>query len=421
MIRWPIVILAVLGFLGCENHEIPKKVENIIQKTDISDSILHIAYSGELLGELEPCGCSGSKLGGMLLRSGWIQNLKTEHPNVILIDGGFASRKWELQDQMKFRVHNQVLQSLGYQFQFLGQKEYLPTELSQSSLFIGGKKTWYKTHKVGNNITILFLTIEIEKKPDIVELTALIKNTNPQLIWIMTKGIFDGYQTLIPDGNYLTIVWPVDSQAPFSPSKIASNIFLVSAGNRGRYTGLMQIKFPTGNNISWENCIENKIIALEAKYPPHPEVLKHLDQYKQDLKDKQLLALQIKRSSPIGFVGSDICKSCHITEYTIWSGYSHAKAFATLVKEKHDYDPECVGCHTVGFEFEEGFRTEEETPSLINVGCESCHGPGVQHVMKPDKNYGKTNGASTCLVCHEKDRSPHFDYDKFMQKIKHWK
>src|SRR5207342_2617091 len=85
------------------------------------------------------------------------------------------------------------------------------------------------------------------------------------------------------------------------------------------------------------------------------------------------------------FVGSEACKSCHKSEYKVWEKSGHSHAHDTLVKQaKHpslrQYDPECIVCHTVGFGYQSGFVNEDKTPKLKNVGCESCHGPGSDHI-----------------------------------------
>jgi hypothetical protein len=67
----------------------------------------------------------------------------------------------------------------------------------------------------------------------------------------------------------------------------------------------------------------------------------------------------------------------------IWEGTRHSQAYKTLVDAKQpsnrQYDPECIVCHTVGFGYLSGFKSEKDTAKLENVGCESCHGPGSRH------------------------------------------
>src|SRR5262249_7418991 len=88
------------------------------------------------------------------------------------------------------------------------------------------------------------------------------------------------------------------------------------------------------------------------------------------------------------FVGSQACKNCHKSAYKVWMNSDHAHAYQSLENAKkpslRQFDPECIVCHTVGFAYHSGFRSAEQTPKLKDVGCESCHGPASQHVLKPN-------------------------------------
>ena len=79
------------------------------------------------------------------------------------------------------------------------------------------------------------------------------------------------------------------------------------------------------------------------------------------------------------FVGSSKCRLCHLKEFKTWKATKHASNFETLIGDERT-DPDCVACHSTGYGKPGGFISEEETPKLVNVGCESCHGAGSAHV-----------------------------------------
>lgn len=133
------------------------------------------------------------------------------------------------------------------------------------------------------------------------------------------------------------------------------------------------------------------------------------------------------------YVGTKTCKKCHIKQYRSWEETAMAKAFDSLrpgvkTEEKvaanldpqHDYttDSECMKCHVTGFGAEGGFVSEEETPELVGVGCEMCHGPGGtytldQYMSLKNKEYDKDEvvaaglvpevGEEQCVTCHNAD------------------
>src|ERR1035437_373269 len=67
--------------------------------------------------------------------------------------------------------------------------------------------------------------------------------------------------------------------------------------------------------------------------------------------------------------------------------------------------PTCDGCHSVNYDVETKQVTE------WNVGCEKCHGPGIEHVAKPTKanivNPAKLDHVranDTCIQCHSQGK-----------------
>src|SRR5437667_268963 len=66
----------------------------------------------------------------------------------------------------------------------------------------------------------------------------------------------------------------------------------------------------------------------------------------------------------------------------------HAHALATLETKHKASDANCLKCHTTAFGREGGFQPGAAAsghPDLARVGCESCHGPGGEHVAAPAK------------------------------------
>ena len=114
-----------------------------------------------------------------------------------------------------------------------------------------------------------------------------------------------------------------------------------------------------------------------------------------------------------------------------WSSTKHAQAFVSLQKDpKPDtvYDAECISCHTTGFEYSSGWRSEAATPELKGNQCENCHGPASKHVENPDDPAARKAIALTaaeaehnrlCIRCHDEDNSPRFVFNTYWGQIAH--
>jgi hypothetical protein len=134
------------------------------------------------------------------------------------------------------------------------------------------------------------------------------------------------------------------------------------------------------------------------------------------------------------FVGVRKCKLCHEMAkkgdtYWKWLNGPHARAFKTLKAMGEEKNPQCLECHTTGFNAG-GYQVDNAGAiGLEGVQCESCHGPGSSyrrmHIMK-DKQKSLANGLvepteTVCIKCHN-EKSPTFkgfNYKEAVAKINH--
>lgn len=119
------------------------------------------------------------------------------------------------------------------------------------------------------------------------------------------------------------------------------------------------------------------------------------------------------------FAGVSACVPCHSKAVEIWNTTKHAHAFQTILDKNRTSDPECVSCHVVGFSEKGGFVSQEKSPHLNNVQCESCHGPRKDHVANPGGKSERMMAKKTCIGCHTPPHSPGFDAKKYWEIIKH--
>lgn len=114
--------------------------------------------------------------------------------------------------------------------------------------------------------------------------------------------------------------------------------------------------------------------------------------------------------------GQTVCGECHVGFQGMWENTAHAGAWATL-QESPGAEEFCEDCHTVNeygndVEGEVGW-TATGDERYQDVQCESCHGPGLQHVENPDANMplatiavGGLEATTGCAECHEGTHHP---------------
>ncbi|MDH7567989.1 MAG: cytochrome c family protein [Armatimonadota bacterium] len=122
------------------------------------------------------------------------------------------------------------------------------------------------------------------------------------------------------------------------------------------------------------------------------------------------LNVTVVQGSRALFVGSEVCGSCHSRTHEGVMQTRHWRALELLKTEGRAADPTCLPCHTVGYG-RGGFVSEEVTPGLAGVQCESCHGPGSEHVAANGDAAKILSGtavlsATVCGTCHTNVQHP---------------
>ena len=264
-----------------------------------------------------------------------------------------------------------------------------------------------------------------------------------------------------------------EDDEPRSTATMIGQTMALSVGHKARYVGVVGV-WKTGKaeqpfNFKYQ-LVEldeefmtpkgaeagHKIIGLMEKYTAELKRDNYLAKYPQAVHANEVAILGQGGKAP-HYVGSEACKGCHSDMYKKWLTTPHSHAYQKLEETKNpslrQYDPECIVCHTVGFGYKSGFRDETSTPKLKNVGCESCHGPGSEHIVsEQDRTSGKAaphsqkwrelmnpyrtpDGPETekardnrilradvfCQTCHDKDNDVHWLNKAFERKwMKIW-
>jgi len=200
------------------------------------------------------------------------------------------------------------------------------------------------------------------------------------------------------------------------------------AGHQGQRLGEVRISLPAGGPPS----MTANHIWLTKSYPAEPEMEKMVQETIAKVNDlnRRHAEAEVEASdrgsphdpqalasnSPYETVSK--CVSCHEEAYKIYTASRHARAFDTLVRANQDFNDDCVRCHVTGFGVDGGWLNARQTPQLVNVQCEACHGAGEEHLASPEASFGKV-APRQCFSCHTKENSPEFSFFQYWAKIKH--
>ncbi len=110
------------------------------------------------------------------------------------------------------------------------------------------------------------------------------------------------------------------------------------------------------------------------------------------------------------------CGNCHVGHQSDWVGTRHAGAWEDLEASGHANDT-CRQCHSVNAKGNSADGTVgwDATKDSVyrDVQCESCHGPGLEHVKNPEvaaniplANANIADVDASCASCHNGTHHP---------------
>ncbi len=458
-----------------------------------------LVLTGEQHGYLEPCGCSERQSGGLARRGDLIRQIHDERhwPMTALDVGGTLdeTRVFSLLSRLKFRTILEGLNTLGYQGLALGHEELLLgggglyTEYSSVAAvegydlpFLGANIAIFGSKDLGTPLDFRILEVggikigvtgvvgkTIRKKLDDAGVTrdgvelqiadpaevlpaviGKMKQQGATLLVLLSHAEMPESQELarqFPD--FRVVVTAGSAEDPRKESVWIGETLLVLVGKKGKHAAVV--------GVFQNNELKSELLELDMdRFQNLPAMRDLMVGYQAKLKENYaevIEGLTISGSPHAEYVGAESCKTCHTFAYSVWSKTKHAHAMESLSKGREGqeavwvsrvFDPECLCCHTTGWDSQRarrtssGFLSMEQTPHLAGQQCENCHGPGSRHIelekavkgggqVSPDVLDGRksmqltlTRARSTvCNQCHDLDNSPHFDFDKYWPKVNH--
>ena len=436
-------------------------LKNFVEKLEKTspETTLLVLYTSRTQGHLEPCGCFIGQSGGLPRRATAISSILTQGFSPLLVDlGGILPTK---ESEMKQHVHTttgslvkevadilpvddvhpldqlrtqKVLESMALlEYQALVPskadmnfgKSFITDTLARQDFPLLASNI----EKLKGNVESVFVKAVSDKKIAVIGLSSL----ENQLMSFQNLKLtfFDNLlpeiekqvdfivilSNLLPDvnraiaENYQNIS-AILSHETGETEKIG-NVLLAYSGFNGETLGVLLLSVDGVPHVSTQQ------IALTEEVEDDPQIRGLLqDFYKQvandpDLQEggKHLFSNEALEQNPLsGYVGSQACATCHQQEFNQWAHTSHATAFNTLLTVGKQFYPECISCHVTGFKYETGYQIgNQESEELIDVGCETCHGPGKQHINTPltTNIRGQVRNA-VCMECHTSSHSPGF-------------
>jgi hypothetical protein len=446
---------------------------------------LALVITGRQDGYLEPCGCAGldRMKGGMSRRYTFLNQLRQEKGwPVVALDVGGLAKGYGKQAVLKYHITVEGMRKMGYDAIALGRAELrLPAgELVAETAAVEGQQNPFVSANVGlfgfaakmtaqtriveaagmrlGITSVLGKEFQKEIRGEDVELTdpqaalsKLVPDLRKQADYLILLAHATKEESIELARKFtdfdLVVTAGGPPEPPAKPESIAgTKALLIEVGQKGMDAIVLGM-FDGGERFRYQR------VPLDSRFPPSEEMHNLMEIYQEQVKEAGFVGLGIRevphpqKELAGKFVGSKACQSCHEKSYIIWMKSGHSKAYATLtaLSPPRNFDPECVSCHVTGwhptdyYRYQTGYQSLEETPELVNAGCETCHGPGGAHVAAENgsdlalqerlreasvitkaESQDPRSGKPHCYTCHDLDNSPDFDFNTYWPLVEHY-
>jgi len=411
--------------------------------------LAQLVYSGNLDGELEPCGCSEfGNQGGIKRRVQKVDELRAQNPDLFLISAGGLLISDLPQDRLTSDYILLGLAALDYdavglQWRDLAfgaaflQPHALPLVVSN---WKGEAFAAEKQIQRGNVTMRYFQWLDPALAPlgsmggamqgshaqvasETAHLAAQLKRARKQgevTLLATTLSLTDAQQQL-PLADVSILIIESNYEVYVEPKQV-DGMLVLQPGSRGMRLASLDFELDKAGRVTqWQH----EVLALPPEVKDASRMAEWYDAYNVEVKaayQKSVALRKAQKSGESPFASAKACKVCHQAEHKVWSQSRHSDAFYALMDVNKAFDPNCIGCHTVGFNRDGGFIDPESTSGLMHVQCESCHGAARAHVASGGQSpveHAKKSKAEICVQCHNATHSPLFDVASYWSKIVH--
>ena len=378
-----------------------ERLETVLSELKSSESpSVIILYTGGTRSHLEPCGCYQEQSGGLPRRAYIVEQIRQYGIPTLLVDAGNIFDGKEDIDAKRCQVNLKAMSAMGYDAVALSQTDfsygdaYLRQQRSVATFpFLTSTENDFTQPSIIKSVgqhTIAFVTDVVDNK-----------QTTSQASVVVALGNSEA-------SEYIDVVIQPNE---VESTESESGTLYVGSKPEGKTLGFLALWIGSDGALTRHYAAQLSLTGEVRESEPVRQLL--TDFYQEASQFSDLMPLfadqHLERNPQNGYVSATACQRCHQQEYLQWSATRHAFAFETLVKKERYFDSGCVSCHTTGLGYSTGFQIGDPDSTLKGVQCETCHGPGKQHVGNPKKsNIRSSADTSLCLECHDTKHSPGF-------------
>ena len=431
-----------------------------LEDTSPGNTLL-VLYTGNTQAHLEPCGCFIGQSGGLPRRATAVLHIREKGFTPLLVDlggilppenpKGMSSAFQSVAvtdtpapttpdeilslDVLRTRTYLSVMASMGYQV-LVPSKVEAQFGASFAKRMLGNQPIQLLAANLeAPSLDILPYAVKTvgDKKIAVIGISSM---NSMSLPGFQIKPTLDTLEHLLPEiqsqAEYVVVLSNLTPKINREIARKYQGISAILSHEDGNMENIGKVLLAYSNSkgktlgalmLSNQGDIQKATaqhIALTEEVADAPKVRSMLNDFYEQVSRNPLLQTSgdplfanaiLENNTESAYIGSKACQVCHEKEFDQWTHTSHAVAFNTLLSVGRHFYPECVACHVTGFGYDSGYQlANKEREPFAEVGCETCHGPGKQHVLNPlSENIRGKVEAKICIECHTPEHSPGFD------------
>ncbi|MBK24474.1 MAG: hypothetical protein CME70_10805 [Halobacteriovorax sp.] len=390
-------LILILSLTSCFKS---KPSNPFYDSIEVKKDKLHLIFSHNINGETHPCGCRHFPLGGLPQVAGKLNELKSSG-EVYLLDTGdllfpspnlpptmkdsFTFGAKNLSDGMdklglKYFVPGDQDLALGIDFlkvllkgsqykllvsnlvnpNLLPHKRIVIFEKGKSKVFmIGMVDPSITTSKMSGHFTAPSLAMPVLLE-ELKKIGFDQKNKKHRLVLLSHSGMPND-QNLVKKFPQIDWVLGAHTQSFTKIPYEEGTTKLAQVLSRNHYLGEVQVEL--NEEKSKDTWVLHEIRdELKEKLSPNPFeafINNHKDEMKKiQIQEQSTQGLGDNAGVKLNTAAS--CIECHQPQVDFWHDTSHSIAYATLINDNEEKNLTCIGCHSVGFQSNNGFMIPDE-------------------------------------------------------------
>lgn len=247
-------------------------------------------------------------------------------------------------------------------------------------------------------------------------LSSAVKTLRPSvdILVVVIEGEYSTNRNLLQNTKGIDLYYSLQDNFEVPSKYIERKEFVgIDATSKGKY--LIKTDIVRTLNRRLECSIEALPINSEKKDEAIHNI--YLESYLNKL--NKMFPLQ-DFTTQQQYIEPSECGTCHKAAYTVFKNSKHITSYNSLIKTKHQFDLDCISCHSTYKVIDNG---------LTSITCQTCHNNlDRQHIFETKngkllthKNSAITFSDQWCSKCHTSDNSAKFHKGSsdYIRKFKH--